>query len=355
LARKASDIITNGLKAVFSNKKTLMSLLLFATFWNVAFAQDPHFSQFYASPLTLNPANTGLFAGDARVATNYRNQWRTVATPFTTATVACDVQLLNDKIGNDLFGFGMVGMLDQSNNQGLKANFLGLSTAYNKSIDRRGYHRVGVGLQASLVSKKVDYSRFVFSRQFTPMGFDPTASNGEPISGFTLNYLDLAAGFIYSGINEAQSQWYLGASMYHINRPNEAINPAENNLLEPRLSCHGGLNFQLGELNRIYFSGLYMNSAITEELMAGAVFESTIRNYQYDTKLFSGMYYRVGDAIIPYIGINTGQMSVGFSYDINVSSLKTATQSRGGFEIALQLNLSKNNENNKIPGCYNRF
>jgi len=196
LARKASDIIPNSQKAIFSYKKILMSLLLFATFWNVALAQDPHFSQFYASPLTLNPANTGLFAGDVRVATNYRNQWRTVATPFTTATVACDVQLLNDKIGNDLFGFGMVGMLDQSNNQGLKANFLGLSTAYNKSIDRRGYHRVGVGMQASLVSKKVDYSRFVFSRQFTPMGFDPTASNGEPISGFTLNYLDLAAGFI---------------------------------------------------------------------------------------------------------------------------------------------------------------
>ena len=38
-------------------------------------AQDPAFSQFFASPLTLNPALTGKFNGTLRVAGNYRNQW----------------------------------------------------------------------------------------------------------------------------------------------------------------------------------------------------------------------------------------------------------------------------------------
>jgi hypothetical protein len=30
-------------------------------------AQDPHFSQYYASQQTINPASVGLFAGDMRV------------------------------------------------------------------------------------------------------------------------------------------------------------------------------------------------------------------------------------------------------------------------------------------------
>ena len=199
----------------------LLSMFIFIHVGNVLYAQDPHFSQFYSSPLTLNPAMTGVFAGETRLAMTYRNQWRTVSTPFTTATVACDFQLLNDRIGNDIFGIGFVGMIDQSNNQGVKANFLSVSTAYNKNIDIEGRHKVGVGFQASLATKKVDYSRFVFSRQFTPMGFDPTLPNGEPTSGFTLNYLDIAAGFLYSGINRSNSHLHfhyqsVGTTIVHL-------------------------------------------------------------------------------------------------------------------------------------------
>lgn len=329
-------------------------LLLFTLVSNGLLAQDPHFSQFYSSPLTLNPAMTGVFAGETRLAMTYRNQWRTVSTPFTTATVACDFQLLNDKIGNDLFGLGFVGMIDQSNNQGLKANFLSISTAYNKSIDIEGLHKIGVGFQASWATKKADYSRFVFSRQFTPMGFDPSLPTGEPTSGFTINYLDVAAGFLYSGMSAKNSQWYLGGSYYHLNKPNEAIS-TEQNRLSPRLSVHGGFNFPFAEQNRIYLSALYMNSMITEEFLFGTIFEKYIPNIEYETSLYTGVYYRPNDAVIPYIGIGTPKMQLGLSYDINISSLKTATQSRGGFEISLQTNLSRDPERNKIPKCYNKF
>jgi hypothetical protein len=55
-----------------------------------ASAQDPHFSQFFSSPLTLNPAFTGKFFGAYRVMGNYRNQWPTINNAFTTATFAAD-------------------------------------------------------------------------------------------------------------------------------------------------------------------------------------------------------------------------------------------------------------------------
>ena len=49
-------------------------------------AQDLHFSQFFNSPLTTNPANTG-FIPDAnyRVGINYRSQWTSVPAPYTTS------------------------------------------------------------------------------------------------------------------------------------------------------------------------------------------------------------------------------------------------------------------------------
>jgi hypothetical protein len=98
-----------------------------------------------------------------------------------------------------------------------------------------------------------------------------------------------------------------------------------------------------------------MNSMLTEEFLIGSVFETIIPNIEYETSIYAGAYYRPNDAIIPYIGLGTTKMQLGLSYDINISSLKTATQSRGGFEISLQMNLSRDEERNKIPKCYNKF
>ena len=56
-------------------------------------AQDPNFSQFFASPLTLNPALTGKFDGDFRVAGNYRNQWPAFNNAYTTSTLSLDFSI----------------------------------------------------------------------------------------------------------------------------------------------------------------------------------------------------------------------------------------------------------------------
>ena len=64
-------------------------------------AQDPHFSQFFSSPLTLNPAFTGKFDGSLRVMGNYRNQWPTINNAFTTGTVAADFHILEKTISSN--------------------------------------------------------------------------------------------------------------------------------------------------------------------------------------------------------------------------------------------------------------
>src|SRR6476646_4275551 len=122
-----------------------------------AAAQDPNFSQFFASPLTLNPALTGKFDGVYRVAGNYRNQWPTINNAFRTYTASFDVGILKNRIPEyDQFGVGILGFSDQAGAGVLKTNSVALSVAYHKSIDENGYNQIGAGFQGGLVSKRLD-------------------------------------------------------------------------------------------------------------------------------------------------------------------------------------------------------
>src|SRR5262245_20435253 len=67
----------------------VMTVLLFA---NSANAQvEPHFSQYYAYPMWLNPALTGAFDGDFRVTGIHRRQWGGLMQPFSTYGLSADL------------------------------------------------------------------------------------------------------------------------------------------------------------------------------------------------------------------------------------------------------------------------
>src|SRR3979409_1341584 len=96
-------------------------------------AQDPHFSQFFSSPLTLNPALTGKFDGNLRVAFNYRDQWPAISKAFITSTVSVDAPILSNYISpDDTWGVGVMAMTDRTANGILNSNYLSVSTAYHK-------------------------------------------------------------------------------------------------------------------------------------------------------------------------------------------------------------------------------
>jgi len=81
-------------------KKNLLTLLVCVAMASASRAQDPNFSQFFASPLTLNPALTGKFDGSFRVAGNYRNQWPTINNAFVTKTVSVDFGIMKNRLAD---------------------------------------------------------------------------------------------------------------------------------------------------------------------------------------------------------------------------------------------------------------
>ena len=84
-------------------KKTACILLTFLSTSFFIKAQDPHFSQFFASPLTLNPAFTGKFDGLFRVAGNYRLIGTTLYTTIEPC-VMCAGALVNARVKRLVFG-----------------------------------------------------------------------------------------------------------------------------------------------------------------------------------------------------------------------------------------------------------
>lgn len=304
----------------------------------VATAQDPHFSQFFASPLTLNPALTGKFDGTLRASGNYRNQLPTFNNVYITSTLSVDFSILNKVLPEtDTWGVGVIALTDKAGAGVLTSNYIGISTAYHKALNENGYSQIGIGFQGMYGQKRINYSKLYFQDQLTPFGFDlsvPSADIANIIIP-NINYLDVNAGIIYTLSTTDKNNFYLGASMYHINRPKESFKGGNFNV-NPRTTISAGGYFPVSENLTLHTSGIYQVQGKTTETMLGGAIAASLNNDERNpTNVYGGLWMRVKDAIIPYIGLEFAGMRIGASYDVNTSSLKSGSQSRGGMELSL--------------------
>ena len=317
-------------------KKLLSTLIVCVTLVSVSTAQDPNFSQFFASPMTLNPALTGKFDGVFRFAANYRNQWPSIDRAYTTMTASLDMGILKDRIPEvDQFGVGIMGFSDKAGNGVLRNTYYGVSVAYHKGLDENGYNQIGAGFQGVYVNKRLDISELKFPDMLTPLGF--TRATNEIFSNerVNVNYFDLNAGFIFNGSTNGYNNYYIGASMYHINRPKESFLGADF-VLNPRITIQAGGKIPVGTYNYLHLAGNHSMQAKAHNSMIGGAFSLNVNNDDENpTNVFLGSWYRFQDAFIPYIGLEFGEWHFGASYDINTSSLKAASNSRGGVEVSL--------------------
>ena len=320
-------------------KKILSTLTVCVAFVAVSNAQDPNFSQFFASPLTLNPALTGKFDGTFRVAGKYRNQWPTINNAFITSTASIDFGILKNRIADiDQMGVGILGMTDRAGDGILVTNFAGLSLAYHKGLDENGNHQIGAGFQGTYVNKRLDVSKVDFEDELTPLGFTGVTSEIFEHQQVNISYVDINAGILYNGSTNGYNNFYIGASMYHINRPKESFQGGDY-LLAPRTTIQAGGKIPIGSYHGLNISTNYSFQAKATNFVFGGAFSYNVNNTEEDpTNIYLGSWVRlnnVSDAIIPYVGLEFKSLHIGYSYDVNISPLKVASNSRGGNEISL--------------------
>src|SRR5688572_5091034 len=86
-------------------------LVLLCGIIHTSSAQDIHFSQYYFSPLTMNPAYTGKYKGDFRLFGNYRKQWRLINDAYNTFSAGGDMNMYPSNVN---LSAGLVFVHDQS-------------------------------------------------------------------------------------------------------------------------------------------------------------------------------------------------------------------------------------------------
>ena len=321
-------------------RRLLILVLLFAM--KTASAQDPNFSQFFVSPLTLNPALTGKFNGNFRVAGNYRDQWPEISRAYVTSTASFDMPIMRGKIADiDTWGIGVMAMSDKTSNGVLSSNYLSLTTSYHKGIDEEGLHSIGLGFQGTFANRTLDGTKLDFLDELDANG-GFTGASEEPIDDQQMNvkHFSLGVGALYNGSTNGYNNFYLGVAGYHLNRPSESFTGDVFYKLNPRITVNAGGAVPLADKTKtIYLSSLFSSQAGANNFMLGGAAGFLLNDDEENpTSVYLGAWTRfnnVNDAVIPYIGLEAGGFRFGASYDVNVSSLKSASQSKGGIEISL--------------------
>ncbi|HTO14917.1 MAG TPA: PorP/SprF family type IX secretion system membrane protein [Edaphocola sp.] len=319
------------------------TIVLLGVSWS-ATAQDAHFTQYFATPLNLNPAHTGLINTDYRVTAIARTQWYTVSNnPYVTGSISYDRQILRDKLPEgDGFGIGVNFLYDKAGTGALQSINLGLSAAYHKAFGLEKQHHLSLGVQGAFVNKSIQFDKLIFGDQIdlsrTDGFLNPTQ---EVLNNGNMTYPDFNAGLMYSGALTEDAMLYAGVSYYHLSRPQEKFtgnNTNANVTINSRIGGFLGGQFNLNPYTVAYLSTMYQQQGpAMEYLIGGAV--GFVMNPYYDedhqaTTLYLGAWYRFGDAVAPYVGFEWGRWQLGFTYDVTLSGFGVVNQGQGALEMS---------------------
>ncbi len=325
------------------NTKTIITRLSLAAAITLSstavFAQDIHFTQFDMAPLVINPAFTGMFDGQVRAGGIYRNQWKSVTVPYVTYGAHADMPLFVDQSGGYLAA-GLQVFNDKAGDGNLQ-NFTGLlSVAYHKTM---GSSDLAVGLQGGYAQKSIDLSRLYFGDESVNGTFVPGTSQEYHLGiGNSVSYYLVNAGVSLSGAPSQSFNYVIGLAANNINQPNDALLKKQNSQtgLDMRYTGEVGLSIITSDRFSLRPAVLYQNQASASEIIAGNEFlyqvGGTPGYTDFSTAIFLGAWYRTSDAAMITAGVEFKGVRIGVGYDYNISSLNTASNGNGGFEIAIR-------------------
>ncbi len=314
-------------------KRLLISCLLIGLGCIALKAQDPIFSQFYATPMQVNPALTGS-SFVPRISMNYRNQWPALSNAYVTYSASYDQFF--DKAKS---GLGMVILADVAGDGIYKTTKIAGSYAYNLEFNRDFYLKAG--FEVGITQITVDWDRLIFLDQIDPLRgpFDATGnpypSQEERPFNLSAYYGDFSAGFVAYSKN-----YYGGFSVKHVNAPNESLIATRSTfgLVPLRMTIHGGTEISLRKSYNNRDNGTFLSPNIMY-VRQGEFQQLNVGAYANLESIFGGVWYRHtfsnADAAIFLIGTRYKMFKVGYSYDLTVSQL--TNDSGGAHEVSVSV------------------
>ena len=316
--------------------RIILSVLLLCMLFERTGAQDLHFSQFFNSPLSINPANTGFIPdADYRLGVHYRNQWSSIlSAPYKTISAFGDAQLFRNTLENGWLGVGALILSDQAGSGSLTSTKIYGSVAYHQMLGNSSL--LSAGFNLGWANKRIDQSNLKFPDQFDGHFFDHNLSTMVALTNTSVSYFDMQVGLNYAYFPKEDIYINVGYSIHHVNRPKESFftNDAADAVIPMR---HIGFINAILKVNpkviinpNIYFT----TQAKATELMGGLNANYNLSDAG-EIQLIAGLYYRYNDALIPMVGLEYKNIRVTFSYDVTTSSLNSFNNYRGASEFNL--------------------
>lgn len=328
-------------------KKTVNRLLLggAVVMGQYSMAQDIHFSQFDETPLQLNPANAGV-QHDIRIITNYKNQWQSVGSPYKTFALSGDFKLLKKKKNN--LGIGLDFFNDKAGDANLSSNQVNLSITGIVPLNDKS--TLAGGIMGGFAQRSIQLNGLAWGSQYDGMNYNASLPTGETAGTSSFTYFDMGAGLeyhyssdeMYISANNARKVT-IGVSMFHPQRPVYSFYGQQEQRLHTKYVLHGEGAFGIQNSNLVLKPSyiIFMQGGVTE-VTPGLSFQyilqegSKYTGHKKPSAFSIGGYYRVKDAVLAVAKFEFANYAIGFSYDINLSKLKTVSSARGGFEISLR-------------------
>lgn len=323
------------MKNILHNKIILFSIILL--FGLNSKGQDYKFSQFYNSPLNLNPAFTGKINSLYRFVANYRVQYLPLQSPspYNTLSVSADFGLLRDKLKGDILGVGIVFTNDRQT--AIKSNTAMISIAYHKSLGKNKNHYLSVGTQIGFLQRSVDLGNLAFASQFTGTGFDLSLNNQENFAGNKYLKPNINLGLFWSSNFNKMLGAYAGVSVFNIIKPKDTFFNSDNER-SMRFNAHAGLFIDIKRVVLISPNGMYMFQAKAQQWIAGSSFSFNLsgKKEPYKTAVSAGIWYDGNGAIIASTGVSFYGLQIGLSYDATLKKdLSKAVKTFGSFEASI--------------------
>jgi type IX secretion system PorP/SprF family membrane protein len=329
-----------SLHAIFLKRLGLLAVLIMPF---ISDGQDVHFSQWYATPLQVNPAMTGVFDGVVRLTNSYRTQWSGIGNGYKTFHLSADAPLGKSNTRNNYFGVGGMIYQDKAGEAGFKSTIMEGSLSYITAVDDAGDHFISLGFQAGLNSQVIDLGSSTWDSQWNGDAFDPALPSHESIQLPQFSYLDFNAGAMYFYVPDGSNSFDVGASLSHIGSPNVSFFTLSEAPLRKKITLHSSAEIALGQAGQTWVLPklLVMKQGNQKEITLGGYiknkvqFKSRYTNYQKEAYFYLGGFYRWADAAIVSARFEYNTFGLGISYDFNTSSLSNLAGSSNAFEVTL--------------------
>ena len=302
--------------------------------------QDKHFSMFAESPVYLNPAAAGFFPGDIQLFSNYRMQWMTVsAEPFTTISAGTDWRMFDN--GN-FMGAGVNFYNDLSGDTQYMTNEVTFPINYAIQIAKDNHF--SIGLQPAWYQRTLTNTDVTWDNQWTGTEFNTTYSSNEILLNEKMNIsrFDISAGAYWYANLSKTTRLAFGLAGHHLSKQRINFMSADSRMYR-KLTLHGQCAFKQENTNMTIIPAFYgFIQGPNKELTVGSNFRfllrgsSRVTGYFEEIALSFGTFYRIGDAVMANMMFDISGLTIGASYDLNISRLTVASNGVGAFEVFLR-------------------